>query len=118
MDAAPGLDAVIWGLTLSGRAFRPSDWADRLAGVTSAFGQDRKITYSSLVRPVNVRGMRAVVVGQKLAALEPRLHQFLMNFARDNELTVTFAEDALAAPRLLVPPGMAPLGASEPQEPV
>ncbi|MBS0319501.1 MAG: DUF3579 domain-containing protein [Proteobacteria bacterium] len=118
MDAAPGLDAVIWGQTLAGRSFRPSDWADRLAGVTSAFGHDRKITYSALVRPVNVRGVRAVVVGSGLAALEPRLHQFLLNFARDNELVVTYAEHALAAPRLLVPPGMAPLGAAEPQEPV
>jgi hypothetical protein len=116
-DAA-GLDVVIWGETAAGRSFRPSDWADRLAGLTSAFGQDQKLTYSPLVCPVSVRGVRAVIVACQLAELEPRLYQFLLNFARDNELVVTYAEGAIDAPRTLVPPGMDPLRSTEPQEPV
>lgn len=114
--ADPAPDAVIWGVTPSGRRFRPSDWAERLAGLTAAFGSDRKVTYSPLVRPVTVRGVRGVIVGHALEGLEPRLYQFLLGFARDNDLVVARVPDALSAPQALVPPG-AP-SAGEPREPV
>ena len=44
-----GFDVVIWGITAAGKPFRPSDWTDRIAGLTSAFGEDRKVIYSPLV---------------------------------------------------------------------
>lgn len=117
-----GLDAVIWGITTGGRVFRPSDWAERLAGLTSAFGHDQKLAYSPLVRPVTIGGVKAVIVGQELETLEPRLHHFLLGFARDNELQVARAEGALKAPQLLVPPTAAKaaqaLRPAEPREPI
>ena len=58
-----GLDVVIWGITTGGKSFRPSDWTERLAGLTSAFGEDRKLVYSPLVLPVMIDGARAVIVG-------------------------------------------------------
>ena len=117
--SAAGLDAVIWGITTGGRPFRPSDWAERLAGLTSAFGHDQKLAYSPHVRPVTIGGVKAVIVGHELEALEPRLHHFLLGFARDNELHVGFASGAMAAPQRLVPPALAkasPL--PEPREPI
>ncbi len=111
-------DVVIWGKTTAGHGFRPSDWADRLAGLTSAFGHDQKLTYSPLVCPVSVRGVRAVIVACQLAELEPRLYPFLLNCARDTAFIVAYTEGAIDAPRKLVPPGMDPLVAAEPQEPV
>jgi len=110
-------DVIIWGVTIHGRTFRPSDWAERLAGLTSAFGFDQKLAYSPLVRPVSVREMRAVVVGSALAELEPRLYQFMLHFARDNELQMTHAHDALASLQSLTPPVMLS-ASSEPREPV
>jgi len=38
-----GPDALIGGFTASGRPFRPGDGSDRLAGLTVAFGQERKL---------------------------------------------------------------------------
>ncbi len=111
-----GLDVVIWGLTAQGRPFRPSDWTDRLAGLTSAFGADRKIVYSPLVLPVLVGEIRAVIVGHELEVLEVRLFRFLVSFAQDNELQVERMKDALDSPHLLAPPAI-PLGAG-PREPV
>jgi len=110
-------DAVLWGITPNGKPFRPSDWAERLAGLTSAFGADQKLVYSPLVHPVSVAGTRALIVSHELADLEPRLYQFLLNFARDNELTVAYVAGAIDAPRNLVPPGMSP-EAPVPREPV
>jgi uncharacterized protein DUF3579 len=111
-----GADAVIWGITKAGRAFRPSDWAERLAGLTAVFGRDQKLTYSPHVSPVIVHGTRAVIVGHELAGLEPRLWNFLLQFARDNDLTVSHVAGAMAEPQSLTPPR--PPGAGEPREPV
>ena len=113
-----GLDVVIWGITAAGKAFRPSDWTDRIAGLTSAFGEDRKLVYSPLVLPVMVGGTRAVIVGHELEAIEPRLFRFLISFAQDNELQVERMADARAAPHGLVPPAVHAGGGKEPREPV
>jgi len=109
-------DLVIWGITTSGSTFRPSDWADRLAGLTSAFGPDQKLVYSPLVLPVSLHGMRALIVGRELAQHEPRLFQFFANFAHDNALRFEYVHDALAMPDALPHPLAAVRG--EPQEPV
>ena len=115
---AAGLDAVIWGLSASGRPFRPSDWSERLAGVTEAFGNERKVSYAPYVRPVSVGDAKAVVVGAALATLEPPLYRFLVNFARDNGLVVEYRAGALDDPASLVPPKPPARTSAEPQEPV
>jgi hypothetical protein len=79
---------VIRGVTLDGKAFRPSDWADRLCGVMAAFGADKNMEYGSYVFPVTSDGVKCVVVDRRIEALEPMAYRFLMNFARDNELQV------------------------------
>ena len=110
-----GPDVVIWGITHAGRAFRPSDWAERLAGLTSAFGEDRKLAYSPLVLPMTIAGVKVVIVGHELETLEPRFFRFLMTFAQDNQLQTMAAPNALAAPQALRPPVPT---VREPREPV
>jgi hypothetical protein len=109
-------DLVIWGVTSSGRMFRPSDWAERLAGCASAFGFDQKLVYSPLVLPIRAHGVKAVIVGRELAMLKPRLFQFFQDFARDNGLEVDYVKDALAVPDHLAGPRAAMR--DEPREPV
>jgi hypothetical protein len=113
-----GLDVVIWGVTAAGRPFRPSDWHDRIAGLTSAFGDDHKLVYSPLVLPVQVGDVRAVIVGHELEAIEVRLFRFLLSFARDNELQVARIANALASPHGLTLPVLPAGGGNEPREPV
>ena len=46
MPEAPAdaiVEFVIQGVTLDGKPFRPSDWAERLCGVMSAFGGDHRM---------------------------------------------------------------------------
>jgi len=112
-----GRDVVIWGITGDGRTFRPSDWSDRLAGLTSAFDRDQRLAYSPLVQPLSLGGIKAVIVDSSLADLEPRFFEFLRQFARDNDLGVTEAENALQHRDALVPPPPKKISAG-PREPV
>ena len=84
---------VIIGLTQDGKKFRPSDWADRLCGVMSAFGADNRMKYSPYVRPgCTLTGVSTVVVDGKLHAIEPLAYKFLGNFAKDNNLQTEIIE--------------------------
>lgn len=79
---------VIQGVTKKGRAFRPSDWAERLCGIMCTFGGDQQMRYSPYVRPVMLDGVRCVIVEPSLIEVEPRAYRFLLDFASDNELVV------------------------------
>ena len=81
-------EMVIRGQNAEGRVFRPSDWADRLAGLVSQVGNDNRLNYSPVVQPVTRAGVRCVVVSRILAQDNPPLFNFLMSFARDNNLQV------------------------------
>jgi hypothetical protein len=86
----------IHGVTLEGRTFRPGDWAERLAGAMSAFrpggaGPGAHIGYSPYCVPQTVDGVRRVLVSDALRGIEPMAWDFVMNFARDNDLPVTAA---------------------------
>ena len=87
-DAVEIAEFVIQGVTQDGKPFRPSDWAERLCGVMSAFGGDHRMQYSPYVHPVTSNGIRCVVVDIRLEELEPMAYRFLLAFAKDNELKV------------------------------
>ncbi len=82
----------ILGLTLEGRTFRPSDWAERLAGAMSSFrpggggGIGAYIGYSPYCVPQVMDGVKCVIVNEALQDIEPMAWDFVMNFARDNHL--------------------------------
>jgi hypothetical protein len=87
--AVPAIvEFVIQGVTLDGKPFRPSDWAERLCGVMSAFGGDHRMAYSPFVHPITANGVRCVVVDVRLETIEPMAYRFLLSFAKDNELQV------------------------------
>ena len=86
---------TIRGVTQDGRPFRPSDWAERLAGAMSSFrpgggagGPGAHIGYSPYCFPRVVGGVKCVIVDEALRGIEPMAWDFVMNFARDNGLTV------------------------------
>lgn len=92
---APVANFSIIGRTSDGKSFRPSDWADRLCGIMSVFGADRKMKFSPFVRPGSTaKGDKCVVVDGQLYKLEPLAYNFLVNFAKDNDLTVVYDEQA------------------------
>ena len=81
-------EIIIQGITSEGRTFRPSDWAERLSGILASFGSDKKMSYHSYVRPLMLDNVRCVAVDKKLEKIDPRVYQFLLWFAKDNDLRV------------------------------
>lgn len=93
MDIQPK-EIIIQGLTSNGRTFRPSDWAERLSGALSSFGTDQRMRYSPYVRPMTLKGIKCVVVDTRLKDTQPRAYNFLIGFARDNDLQVIEGQDS------------------------
>ncbi|MGH8809483.1 MAG: DUF3579 domain-containing protein [Noviherbaspirillum sp.] len=87
----------IQGVTSDGRAFRPSDWAERLCGVMACFrpegsgGRNAHLGYSPYVRPTVLGGVKSVVVSEDLRQIEPLAYHFVVNFAKDNDLQIVDA---------------------------
>ena len=97
MVSNPANTLTILGITQSGRVFRPSDWAERLAGVMSHFrpGGIRPwshLGYSPWCVPNSVDGVRCVVVHRDLRDYDVMAWDFCMNFAKDNELQILQAD--------------------------
>ncbi len=84
-------EIFIMGVTRDGRTFRPSDWAERLAGVMSAFRPGdvpphAHLSYSPWCLPTVINGVKCVVVNSALREAEPMAWDFVINFAKDNDL--------------------------------
>ena len=89
-------EVFILGVTQNGRTFRPSDWAERLAGVMSSFRPGGAVpgshlSYSPWCVPNTIDGNKCVITHTDLRDAEPMAWDFVMNFARDNELKVVEA---------------------------
>ena len=89
-------EVFIQGITRDGRTFRPSDWAERLAGAMSCFrpggvtsSRSASIGYSPYCVPTVIGRTKCVVVNEALRDIEPMAWDFVMNFARDNQLVVS-----------------------------
>ena len=96
MISIPAKEVFIQGITRDGRTFRPSDWADRLCGVMSQFRpggpqHGSHLTYSPWCVPTVVGDIKCVVVNAELREAEPMAWDFVLNFARDNDLQVVEA---------------------------
>ncbi len=93
MASSTSQEVFIQGITSQGRTFRPSDWAERLAGVMSSFRPGgaqpgSHLSYSPWCVPTVIGGVKCVVVNTALRDHEPMAWDFVMNFARDNDLQV------------------------------
>lgn len=96
MVSSTSKQVFIQGVTQSGRTFRPSDWAERLAGVMSSFRPGgakpgSHLSYSPWCIPTTMGAVKCVIVHTDMRDAEPMAWDFCMNFARDNNLQVVEA---------------------------
>jgi hypothetical protein len=98
MSAPKPREFFIQGITKDGSPFRPSDWAERLAGAMACFrpggvlpGRAGHLGYSPYCVPRTINGVKCVIVNEAVREIEVMAWDFVMNFARDNELQVVEA---------------------------
>lgn len=92
-------EIIIEGNTRAGKAFRPSDWVDRMCSTYATFGEDRKLKYSPYLKPKVVNGVRCLAVDLKLKLVNPEGYAQLMHFADENELNILDAAgNSIAVP--------------------
>ncbi len=89
-------EVFIQGLTRNGKPFRPSDWAERLSGVMSPFHPAGRVPgahlgYSPWCIPKVINGVKCVVLHTALRDYDPMAWDFVLGFARDNDLQVVQA---------------------------
>jgi len=86
-------EVVILGVTSAGQSFRPSDWAERLAGVISSIrpapaNPGDHFSYSPWCVPNSLDGQKCVVVHTDIRVANVMAWDFLMGFAKDNDLQI------------------------------
>ena len=104
MVPTPAKEVFILGQTQSGKAFRPSDWAERLAGVMSQFRPGgtkpgSHLLYSPWCIPTTLNGVKCVIVNRDLRDYDPMAWDFVMNFGKDNDLQIVEACSLPIAPK-------------------
>ncbi len=83
---------ILIGLTVEGKKFRPSDWAERMCGSLCTF-RNRRIYYSPLLRPAIRDGIKCVIIADDLLEKEPEVHQQIFSFAATNHLQIESEEN-------------------------
>ena len=96
MVSSSAKEVFIQGVTSDGKTFRPSDWAERLAGVLSSFRPGgahpgSHLSYSPWCVPTTINGIKCVIVNSALREHEVMAWDFAISFARDNDLQVVEA---------------------------
>jgi len=88
---------IIEGVNHDGQKFRPSDWVERLASILSEFGENQRLKYHHSVMPCTIQGVKSLVVHKQMQEDVPEAFEFIMAFAKDNNLRIQ--EDRRTKPR-------------------
>jgi len=79
---------VIRGVTEEGKKLRPSDWIERISSTLASFGTDHRLHYSNAVAPCMIDGEKCLVVARNLNEINPVAYEFIMGFAKSNQLCI------------------------------
>ncbi len=79
---------IIRGMTSDGKKFRPSDWAERLYYALASYGPNRKVRFHPLTKIKVKDGIKCFVFDPALQEEDEMTFDFLIDFARENDLIV------------------------------
>ncbi len=79
---------VIRGVTEEGKKLRPGDWIERISSTLATFGSDHRLHYSNAVAPCMIDGEKCLVVARNLNEVNPEAYDFIMGFAKSNQLCI------------------------------
>ena len=79
---------IIRGVTEEGKILRPGDWSERISSTLASFGNDHRLHYSTAVAPCMINGEKCLVVARNLHEINPVAYDFIMKFAKSNQLCI------------------------------
>ncbi len=79
---------IIEGVRDDGSRLRPGDWVERISSMVAEFGPDHRLHYSTHVHPGVIDGRKCLVVEPALREKNPELFQYILDFARRNQLAI------------------------------
>lgn len=79
---------IIQGIMEDGKKLRPSDWIERLSSTMASFGRDHRLRYADYAQPCVIKGEKCLVVLRGLSLSDPVAYDFIVGFARSNQLCV------------------------------
>jgi|LWDU01.1.fsa_nt_gi hypothetical protein len=84
---------MLRGTTKDGNKFRPSDWAERLYYALATYGPNGRLVFNPLVNIKQGKKFKCFVIKPKLKESDPMTYDFLIDFAKGNNLVVTDQDD-------------------------
>lgn len=91
-------ERVIESMWRNGKPFRSADWIECISSQLASFGPDHKLHYSEYVHPCVIAGIKCLVIKRSLREHNPAAYEFILKFARDNQLSVQEDRRAQTAP--------------------
>lgn len=91
---------IIRGVTQDGRTFRPSDWAERMSGMLSTFGDDHRIHYSPQLKPISLNGTKCIAMDPALETANNLVFRQIIDFAERNNLEIVNIDRSELADKL------------------
>jgi len=79
---------VITSQQENGKKLRPGDWIERIACALASFDENCRLRYSVSVQPCVIDGEKCLVVARGLEQTDPQGYEFVMEFARSNQLRI------------------------------
>ena len=86
-----GKKILILGETTDGRRFRPSDWAERVAGCCALFSSNKRLKWHELLQPKYIENKKCLELNTRLHAIEPRAWVYVLEFVMSNRLKLSEA---------------------------
>ena len=80
---------LLRGVTKDGNKFRPSDWAERLYYALATYSPTGRLVFNPLVNLKQGEKYKCFVINPKLEKKDPMTYDFLVEFAKSNNLEVT-----------------------------
>ena len=80
---------LLRGETKDGNKFRPSDWAERLYYALATYNPNGRLVFNPQVNIKQGEKYKCFVINTTLEEKEPMTYDFLIDFAKSNNLVVT-----------------------------
>ena len=79
---------IISGVQQDGKKLRPTDWVERISSTLASVDAKNRLHYSISVQPCLIDGEKCLVVARCLEQSNPSAYEYVMEFARSNNLRI------------------------------